>query len=289
MRSSRSDRMRRRRIGWSPWPAAATRPAFRSACTGKSRWCPACGPRVMSVGSLARTRLRTGANRVFSLALFQCIVRHRPQCGRCVLRVARRAYAAGRIARAVDTRSVNSGHSTQTLTSSAEAARYVSRSADVRLIVHAVMGAVLCTLLLLSANTMAQGFRERIRELAVLKTLGFDNVRVSVRLLAESAIVCRVGGSSACWPRGRGERLCCSIGGTTSASPMRSPERRCGSQDSDGCCWSRWPWDCRLPGARNACRWWGRSPGFPRWVPFSQGPKRAMMTTPTYETRKALI
>lgn len=85
------------------------------------------------------------------------------------------------------------------------------------------MGAVLFTLLLLSANTMAQGFRERIRELAVLKTLGFDNVRVSVRLLAESAIVCRVGGSSACWPRGRGERLYCSIGGTTSASPNAQP------------------------------------------------------------------
>lgn len=104
------------------------------------------------------------------------------------------ARAAGRIARAVDALSVNSGHPTQTRTSSAVAARYVSRIVDVRLIVHAVTGAVLFTLLLLTANTMAQGFRERIPELAVLQTVGFGNVRVSALLLAESAIVCFGGG-----------------------------------------------------------------------------------------------
>ncbi len=59
---------------------------------------------------------------------------------------------------------------------------------------HAVTGAVLFTLLLLTGNTMAQGFAERIPERAVLKTVGFGNVRVSMLLLAESAIVCMVGG-----------------------------------------------------------------------------------------------
>ena len=72
------------------------------------------------------------------------------------------ARAAGRIARAVDALSVNSGHPTQTRTSSAVAARSVSRIVDVRLIVHAVWGAVLFTLLLLTGNTMAQGLGERI-------------------------------------------------------------------------------------------------------------------------------
>ena len=103
-------------------------------------------------------------------------------------------HAAGRIAHAIDALSVNSAHPTRTLTSSAEAARYVSRIADVRLIAHAVMAAVLFTLLLLTGNTMAQGFGERMPELAVLKTVGFGNVRVSVLLLAESLIVCMVGG-----------------------------------------------------------------------------------------------
>jgi putative ABC transport system permease protein len=103
-------------------------------------------------------------------------------------------HAAGRIARAIDARSVDSAHPTRTLTSSAEAARYVSRIADVRLIAHAVMAAVLFTLLLLTGNTLAQGFRERIPELAVLKTAGFDNGHVALLLLAESLIVCMVGG-----------------------------------------------------------------------------------------------
>ena len=37
------------------------------------------------------------------------------------------------------------------------------------------MGAVFFTLLLLTGNTMAQAVRERIPELAVLKTIGFSN------------------------------------------------------------------------------------------------------------------
>ena len=47
---------------------------------------------------------------------------------------------------------------------------FAKQFADIGLIVTAIMGAVFFTLLLLTGNTMAQAVRERIPELAVLKT-----------------------------------------------------------------------------------------------------------------------
>jgi len=56
------------------------------------------------------------------------------------------------------------------------------------------MGAVFFTLLLLTGNTMTQAVRERIPELAVLKTLGFTNRSVLCLVLAESALLLMIGG-----------------------------------------------------------------------------------------------
>jgi putative ABC transport system permease protein len=46
------------------------------------------------------------------------------------------------------------------------------------------------TLLFLTANTMMQSVRERIPELAVLKTLGFSGGAVSILVLIESLMLC---------------------------------------------------------------------------------------------------
>ena len=46
------------------------------------------------------------------------------------------------------------------------------------------------TLLFLTANTMMQSVRERIPELAVLKTLGFSGVKVSALVIVESILLC---------------------------------------------------------------------------------------------------
>jgi len=102
---------------------------------------------------------------------------------------------AGRIARAIDALSANSGHETRTQTSSAFAADFYSQYVDFGLIVSAVMGAVFFTLLLLTGNTMAQAVRERTPELAVLKTLGFSNRTVLALVLAESVLLVVLGGA----------------------------------------------------------------------------------------------
>ncbi len=56
--------------------------------------------------------------------------------------------------------------------------------------VNAIVGAVMFTLLFLTGNTMMQSVRERIPELAVLKTLGFTDGAVTTLVLAESAFLC---------------------------------------------------------------------------------------------------
>jgi putative ABC transport system permease protein len=49
---------------------------------------------------------------------------------------------------------------------------------------------VFFTLLFLTGNTMMQSVRERIPELAVLKTLGFGDGKVLALVLAESLLLC---------------------------------------------------------------------------------------------------
>ena len=72
----------------------------------------------------------------------------------------------------------------------------MSQFADIGLIVGAIMGAVFFTLVLLTGNTMAQAVRERIPELAILKTIGFSNRSVLALVLAESVLLLALGGAA---------------------------------------------------------------------------------------------
>ncbi|MGH8318152.1 MAG: ABC transporter permease [Steroidobacteraceae bacterium] len=101
---------------------------------------------------------------------------------------------AGRIAARIDALSANSGHETKTQTESAFAANLIGQIVNLGLLVHAIIGAVFFTLILLTGNTMAQAVRERIPELAILKTVGFSNRRVLGLVLTESVLLVVLGG-----------------------------------------------------------------------------------------------
>ncbi|MGH8231762.1 MAG: ABC transporter permease, partial [Steroidobacteraceae bacterium] len=102
---------------------------------------------------------------------------------------------AQQVAQAVDALSANSDHETKTQTEQAFNAAFVSQFGDIGLIVGAIMGAVFFTLVLLTGNTMAQAVRERIPEIAVLKTIGFSNRSVLALVLAESVLLILLGGA----------------------------------------------------------------------------------------------
>ena len=104
--------------------------------------------------------------------------------------------SADRVAKAIDTLSANSDHETKTQSEAAFNQSFAKQFADIGLIVSAIMGAVFFTLLLLTGNTMAQAVRERIPELAVLKTIGFSNRSVLWLVLGESVLLVVLGGMS---------------------------------------------------------------------------------------------
>ena len=101
---------------------------------------------------------------------------------------------ADRVAIAVDKLSANSDHETKTQSEAAFNQAFAKQFADIGLIVTGIMAAVFFTLLLLTGNTMAQAVRERIPELAVLKTIGFSNPSVLWLVLAESVLLVVLGG-----------------------------------------------------------------------------------------------
>lgn len=112
-----------------------------------------------------------------------------------VVRVADPA-AADRVARAIDALSANSDHETKTQSERAFQLAFVSQFGDIGLIVGAIMAAVFFTLILLTGNTMAQAVRERIPELAILKTIGFTSGSVLGLVLAESVLLLVLGGAA---------------------------------------------------------------------------------------------
>jgi len=101
---------------------------------------------------------------------------------------------AAEIANLIDTQFANSPNETKTSTEAAFAESFVSQYGNIALIVSLILSAVFFTILLVSGNTMAQSVRERISELAVLKTLGFEDVSVLFIVLAESVMVMAFGG-----------------------------------------------------------------------------------------------
>jgi putative ABC transport system permease protein len=105
-------------------------------------------------------------------------------------------HQAQRVAQGIDALSDESDHETKTQSEQAFNTAFVAQLADIGLIVGSIMGAVFFTLVLLTGNTMAQTVRERIPELAVLKTIGFSNTSVLAMVLAESVLLLVLGGAA---------------------------------------------------------------------------------------------
>jgi putative ABC transport system permease protein len=101
---------------------------------------------------------------------------------------------AAAVTRTVDGMFENSPDETKTQTEKDFNLSFVKQIGDIGLIVRWILFAVFFTLLLVVGNTMAQSVRERVPELAVLKTLGFSDGSVLGFVLAEAVALCLVGG-----------------------------------------------------------------------------------------------
>jgi putative ABC transport system permease protein len=115
------------------------------------------------------------------------------QVGWFVVRVADPSKAA-EVARSIDKLFENSPNETRTATEAEFARQFANQIGNIGLMMGGILAAVFFTIILLTGNTMAQAFRERVPELAVLKTLGFSDAVVSLIVLGEAVLLCAVGG-----------------------------------------------------------------------------------------------
>jgi putative ABC transport system permease protein len=101
---------------------------------------------------------------------------------------------AGAISKTIDTLFENSEAQTRTETEAAFSASFVSLSGNLSRLLNGIGLAVIFTILLVTANTMSMAVRERRKEIAVLKTLGFDSKLVMALILAEGLLLGVLGG-----------------------------------------------------------------------------------------------
>jgi len=102
--------------------------------------------------------------------------------------------AAATVARTIDAKFENSPDETKTQNEKDWNLGFAKQFGDIGLIVRWILFAVFFTLLLVVGNTMAQSMRERVPEMAVLKTLGFSDTSVLGFVLAETVALCAIGG-----------------------------------------------------------------------------------------------
>ena len=88
----------------------------------------------------------------------------------------------------------NSSAETKTTTEKGFVEGFAKQVGDIGAIMMAIVAAVLFTMMLVAANTMAQSVRERTSEVGVLKTLGFSGAAILSLVLGESVLIALLGG-----------------------------------------------------------------------------------------------
>jgi putative ABC transport system permease protein len=104
------------------------------------------------------------------------------------------ADAVPRVAKTIDDEFRNSAAETKTESEAAFSLGFINSMGNVKMFLLSICGAVTFTILLVAGNTMAMTVRERVREMGILKTIGFTPARILIILLGESLALALAGG-----------------------------------------------------------------------------------------------
>jgi putative ABC transport system permease protein len=111
----------------------------------------------------------------------------------------------------IDSTFHNSDFETASMTESEAVSGLMSTVGDIRGIVSAVSAVIALTIFLIAANSMSMMIRERLRDVAVLRALGFNQPYIARLLLGECALIGTAGGALGCglalWQFGSGTTL----------------------------------------------------------------------------------
>jgi putative ABC transport system permease protein len=115
------------------------------------------------------------------------------QIGWYIFRVADPS-TSDQLAKRIDSMFANSSAETKTATEKAFVSDFAKQIGDIGSIMIAIASVVMFFILFVAGNAMAQSVRERINELGVLKTLGFNDGRILALVLMESCTIALLGG-----------------------------------------------------------------------------------------------
>ena len=111
----------------------------------------------------------------------------------------------------IDSTFHNSDFETASMTESEAVSGLMSTVGDIRGIVSAVSAVIALTIFLIAANAMSMMVRERLRDVAVLRALGFERPYIARILFGECALIGTAGGALGCalavWQFGSGTTL----------------------------------------------------------------------------------
>jgi len=99
-----------------------------------------------------------------------------------------------RLPKEIDAMFENSPYPTKTETEKEFQNSWVSMLGNVRLLITSITTIIVLVILLIAANTMAMSARERVTEIAVLRTLGFQRGTILGLVLGESVLLSLFGG-----------------------------------------------------------------------------------------------
>lgn len=106
--------------------------------------------------------------------------------------------SVARVSDTIDSTFQNTDAPTKTETERAFQQGFLSMLGNLNTLIATIGGVVIFTILLVTANTMAMSVRERVREIAVLKALGFGRVNVLALLMSEGVVITLAGGILGC-------------------------------------------------------------------------------------------
>ena len=99
----------------------------------------------------------------------------------------------------IDKAFANTDAETKTETERAFQLEFVSMIGNVKVFLGAILVVIVFTMLLVTASTMSMAIRERSREIAILKAVGFDGAQIFGLILAEAFGLAMTGGVIGCF------------------------------------------------------------------------------------------
>jgi len=100
----------------------------------------------------------------------------------------------------IDATFANSTDATKSEDENAFLSTFIQAVGDIPALMQAMAGVITVVIVLVAGNTMMMSFRERTRELAVFKAIGFSRLRVAAIVLAESVFLAVGGAATGIFP-----------------------------------------------------------------------------------------